>query len=172
MGKISVDAFLREYGIAAKQKDSAMETFIKKHIVVDYVNFINKEDVCNRIVEVTCHSEILNKRIVIINSPARYILFIMNLISLYTDIDIIFEDGLINQYDKLNKAGAISVLIDAIPEAEYSEFNTILNMKIDDFMNNEYSLISVLRNFKEELSISKDNINSVIETIMKQEESE
>ena len=42
MKKISIDAFLREYGVVAKQKGTAMETFIKKHIVTDYIDFIQK----------------------------------------------------------------------------------------------------------------------------------
>ena len=46
MGKISVDAFLREYKVAAKQKDSVVEDFVKKHITTKYVGFITKSVYC------------------------------------------------------------------------------------------------------------------------------
>lgn len=173
MGKISVDAFLREYGIAAKQKDSAMETFIKKHVVVDYIDFMQKDVVCTSIIKTTCYVKSGDKDIVKINSIGRYMLFIMNLIKLYTDIDIEFKDDItIQQYDKLNKVGAINTIISAIPESEYSEFSTILNMKMDDFRDNEYSIVALLYNIKNELVISEDIINSAIETIVKENSNE
>ena len=42
MEKISVDAFLREYNVAAKQKGTAVETFIKKHIVKKNIPYLEK----------------------------------------------------------------------------------------------------------------------------------
>ena len=161
---ISVDAFLREYNVAAKQKGSAMETFIKKHITTEYVDFITKSVHCETIVKTTCHKKQEDREFVVIDSTSRYLFFVMKLIQLYTDIDI-NNDNVVEDYDKLNKAGAVNVIITAIPETEYSEFSTLLNMKMDDFRDNEYSITALLYNFKESLSLSEEVMNAVIEEL-------
>lgn len=169
MGKISVDAFLREYGVAAKQKGTAMETFINKHIVVGYVPFITKDVYCTSIIKATCYIEEGGKQFVKINSPARYIFCMMRLIDLYTDIEINTED-LVGDYDKLNEVGAIDKLIKGIPDAEYAEFSTILNMKLDDLRDNEYSITAILHNFIKSLGMSEDIIEAALQEIKKQAE--
>lgn len=169
MGKISVDAFLRQYGVADKQKGTAMKDFIKKHIVTDYVSFLEKEVTCTNIVNSTTRIIEKNKEILKINSSARYLLFVMRLIDIYTDIEIDFTDAkYVYQYDDLNKVGAIGNLIAAIPEREYSEFSTLLNMKLDDFRDNEYSITALLYNLKQSFSLSEEVINSVIDELQKQ----
>lgn len=169
MGKISVDAFLREYSVAAKQKGTAMENFIKKHIVTEYIPYIEKDVVCTRIMYATCYAD-KDRRIVKFNTPTRQILFNMNLIDLYTDIEISFKDDeTIKQYDKLMSSGAIYLLIDAISETEYMEFSTLLDMKIDDLISNEYSLTAILYNLKESIGISSEVIGAAIEAITKEE---
>ena len=64
MGKISLDAFLREYKVAAKQKDSAMENFIKKHITTDYIDFLQKDTICASIIKATTHVQSTDRNIV------------------------------------------------------------------------------------------------------------
>ena len=168
---ISVEMFCKTYKANLKAKDKTFEDFIKKHITTDYINFNMKDAICTNIIKTSCYEKSGDREIIKINSLARYMLFIMNLIKEYTDIEIEFKDGkAVEQYDELNKIGAISTLISAIPESEYAEFNTILNMKLDDLRDNEYSVIAFLYNFKESLSISEDVINSAIEMIVKQDE--
>lgn len=170
MGKITVDAFLREYSVAAKQKGSAMETFIKKHIVTQYVPYLEKDVLCTRIIYATCYAD-KDRRIIKFNTPGRLLLFNMNLINLYTDIEISFKnDETTKQYDKLMEVGAIYLLINAIPETEYTEFVTLLNMKLDDLRDNEYSLEAFLYDLKKSYSISEDIINSALEELKKQVE--
>lgn len=170
MGKITVDAFLREYSVVAKQKGSAMETFIKKHIVTQYVPYLEKDVLCTRIIYATCYAD-KDRRIIKFNTPGRLLLFNMNLINLYTDIEISFEnDETTKQYDKLMEVGAIYLLINAIPETEYTEFVTLLNMKLDDLRDNEYSLEALLYDLKKSFSISEDIINSALEELKKQVE--
>lgn len=169
MGKISIDAFLREYGVAAKQKGSAMESFIKKHIVSDYIGFIEKTVICDSIVKATCHVNEGDMEFVQINSANRYLFFVMKIIDLYTDIEInVTEGNLADQYDKLNKVGAIESILEYIPEREYSEFNTLLNMKLDDLRDNEYSITALLYNLKKSSSLSSDAIGTAIEEILKE----
>ena len=167
MGKISVDAFIREYGVAAKQKGSAMDSFIDKHITTKYIDFIRKSVICDGIVDSTCHIVDGDRKLVKVNSANRYLFFVMKLIENYTDIEFANEE-VVETYDKLNEIGAIDVIVGSIPKSEYSEFQTILNMKMDDFRDNEYSLTAFLYNLKESFSISEEVINSVIEELQKE----
>lgn len=161
MGKISVDAFIREYKVAAKQKDSVVEDFVKKHITTKYIGFLTKLAYCTNIVKASTHIKDGDREIIKINSDSRYLFFVMRLIQLYTDIEFKNEDT-VSAYDKLNEVGAINELIAAIPEAEYSEFSTLLNMKMDDFRENEYSLTALAYNLKQSFSLSEELINEVI----------
>ena len=161
MGKISVDAFLREYKVAAKQKDSVVKDFVKKHIATKYVGFITKSAYCDNIVKASCHIKDGDREFIKINSANRDLFFAMRLLQLYTDIEFKEED-IVTEYDKLNEAGAINELIAAIPESEYSEFSTLLNRKMDDFRENEYSLTALVYNLKQSFSLSEEVINEVL----------
>lgn len=162
MGKISVDRFLREYSVADKQNGSAMETFIKKHIVTDYVDYITKNVYCDSIINSTCYVKDGDKKLVKFNSATRYVFFNMKLIELYTDIEINADD-LIGEYDKLNKSGAVHNIIAMIPDFEYSEFRMLLDMKLDDLRDNEYSITALLSNLKESFSLFEEVINEVLQ---------
>jgi hypothetical protein len=167
---ITVEMFCKTYKANSKAKDKTFEDFIKKHITKEYISFLEKEVMCTSIIEATCHTQSGDRKIFKINSTGRYLLFIMRLIDLYTDIEIDFTDGkFVEQYDELNKIGAINVLVNAIPENEYAEFNTILNMKMDDIRDNEYSITAFIYNLKESLSISEEVINSALESIIEKE---
>ena len=173
MGKISVDAFLKQYSVAAKQKGSAMEDFMKKHIITDYIDYLTKDTMCTNIVTATTRIKNGDRTILRIDSSAQFMLFIMNLINSYTDIEIEFKDTkFVKQYDALNKVGAIDDIVQAIPKKEYSEFSTLLNMKMDDFRDNEYSVTALLNNLKQSFSLSEEVINSVIDELQKQAKEE
>ena len=165
MGKISVDNFVKMYTVNSKAKDNTFKEFIKKHIVVDYVNYLQKCALCESLVKITTHIKDGTKEIVKVDSATRYLMFIMRLIDLYTDIEIEFKDGkFAEQYDKLNKVGAIIVLTEAIPVAEYAEFNMVLNMKLSDFESNEYSLTALLYNTKQSLSLTSEVITEALKS--------
>lgn len=169
MGKISVEAFLKQYSVAAKQKGSAMEDFMKKHIITDYIDYLTKNTMCTNIVTATTRIKNGDRTILRIDSSAQFMLFIMNLINSYTDIEIEFKDTkFVKQYDALNKVGAIDDIVQAIPEKEYTEFTTLLNMKMDDFRDNEYSITALLYNLKESFSILEEVIKKAIEEIQEQ----
>ena len=161
MGKINVDGFLREYSVAAKQQGSAMQTFIKKHIVNDYVDFMTKCAYCDRIIDTTCRKKDGERSIIRFDSVTQGLFFVMRLIDLYTDIEINNND-LIGDYDKLTKSGAIKYLIDNIPKSEYNEFSGILDMKLDDLRDNEYSITALLYNLKQSFSLSEEVITDVL----------
>ena len=164
---ITVDMFVKTYKANAKAKDKTFEEFINKHITTKYISYINKVAYCDSIVKATCHIKDGDREIIKVNSPNRYMFFTMKLIQLYTDINI-NDDNVVGDYDSLNEIGAINVLMAAIPESEYTEFSTLLNMRMDDFYDNEYSINALLYNLKESFSLSEEVINSVLEELQKQ----
>ena len=162
---ITVENYVKMYKANSKAKDKTFEDFMKKHIVKDYIPFVEKCVWCDNIVKVSCHSTEGEHEYVKINSANRYVAFVMRLIDLYTDIEIDFKDAkFVGQYDELNKVGAINALITSIPEDEYSEFTTILNMKMDDFRDNEYSVTALLYNLRKSFSLSEEVIDKVLES--------
>lgn len=165
MGKISVEAFLKEFKVASKQKDSVVKECVDKHIATQYIPILEKDVYCNSIINASCYRKEEDKEYVKFNSVARFIGFTMRLISLYTDIEIDFNDGkFVNQYDELNKVGAIEYIIESIPVSEYAEFSTILNMKLDDLRDNEYSITALLYNLKQNISLSGEALAEVLDS--------
>ena len=163
---ITVDMFVKTYKVNSKAKDKTFEEFIQKHITRKYIPFLEKASYCDGIINATCYKTDGDRKLVSFNSCFRYLIFVMKLIEYYTDIEI-NGDNVAGDYDKLNEIGAINVLISAIPESEYAEFSTILNMKSDDMRDNEYSTTALLYNLKETLSISEEVFKSLIEELQK-----
>ena len=164
---ITVDMFVKTFKANVKAKDKTFEEFINKHITTKYVSYINKVAHCDSIIKATCHIKDGDREIIKVNSPNCCMFFKMKLIQLYTDINI-NDDNVVGDYDSLNEIGAINVLMAAIPESEYTEFSTLLNMRMDDFYDNEYSINALLYNLKESFSLSEEVINSVLEELQKQ----
>lgn len=161
---ISVDMFVKTYKANSKAKDKTFEEFINKHITTQYVPFITKNVICDGIVSACCYIKEGDREIVKIDSPSRYLFFVTKMIETYTDIDfnITEENNLAVIYDKLNEIGAVDVLIAAIPEREYTEFSTILNMKMDDFRDNVYSPTALGYNLKKSIALSDEVITSAL----------
>ena len=170
--KTSVDMFVKTFKVNSKAKDKTFEDFIKKHITTQYISYLEKCVYCDGIIKSSSYIKDGDKEIVKIDSSRRYLFFIMRLIQLYTDLDIKNENGYnpVDDYDKLNEVGAIEALIAAIPQSEYTEFSTLLDMKMDDFIENEYSIKAFAYNLKESLKISEDIINSVLADLQKKSE--
>jgi len=168
---MKVEDFVKKYKATPKLVD------LKKHVVNKYVPYLEKIALCTNIVNSTSHIETKDKRqLVKINTPARYVLFTMYILNTYTDLDVDFtEDNFVKDYDMLKEAGLIEAFLDIdkntgkslIPLSEYVEFNTVLNMALDDLRDNEYSLTAMAYNFKESLHISEDILNEVIKEIEK-----
>lgn len=136
---------------------------LSKHLKTKYIPYIEKMSLCHQIVDVTSHKVVDNRKLISINTPVRYMLFITKLISLYTDIEIIFDNAEnAKQYDALAEAGLIDQVVGIIPSEEFETFNLVLNMVLDDFRDNEYSITALLYNFKESLHISEELIEEIV----------
>lgn len=129
--KISVIEFVDGYKKCSTQQ--LKNNYIKSKLVINsYVDFLKKCFICDKVIEASCDN---SSECIIVNSSFRYLFFIRSMISLYTNIGI-DDNDYSSWYDTLNECGALTAIMSKIPEAEVEECNTILQMKVDDFMNN------------------------------------
>ena len=161
---ISVDMFVKTFKANSKAKEKTFEEFIEKHITTQYVPYLTKCTVCEGIVKACCYFKDGDREFVRIDSCNRYLFFTMKMIELYTDIEfnITEENNLAVIYDKLAEIGATKVLMAAIPEDEYVEFSAILSMKMDDFMDNQYSLTALAYDLKKSIDLSDEVLTDVL----------
>lgn len=138
--------------LKTEQLKNDFANYITGHIVVDYIPFAKKADLCKRIVDVCNYISIGNGekmiRVYKQDSVAMHILFTLTLIDQYTDIEINYEN-IIEDYDALEKYGLINLLISAIPENECNAFDDIMEMIIEDIHENERSIAGMTQGIKD-----------------------
>ena len=72
-----------------------------------------------------------------LNSPMRYILFVMTVVDKYTNIEVNFGN-IMPEFDALNSNSLIEIIFDKVGDKEMAEFNTVVDMVLNDFMANKY----------------------------------
>ena len=117
------------------------DDFIAKHLTNLYVSYARKIAEAHKIVDLTMYKEVNGVRHFWHDTPTQYNLFIQRLIANYTDIEM---DNPLEDYDSLDALGLIEKIIAIIPQSEYSEFNTVLKMVVDDEINNIRSIPSYI----------------------------
>lgn len=115
---------------STKLKDEFLKTQIK---IIPYLDYGTKMFLAQNIIDKSC----LKDGNLHIDSCKKYILYIYTVIKFYTNIDINEKDIMI-QYDLLDRNNLVEKILKLIPEKELITFNTILDMKQNDLMNNKY----------------------------------
>lgn len=133
---MTVQEFIDGYN-AANNK----EKYIEKHIVNKYVPYEEKCLDCKNIIESTSFITIGDNKVFKRDTPATRLFFDLTLVDKYTDVDINYKNPA-SEYNLLQESG-VNVLINAmIPEMEFITYNNLLSMTIDDFMENNRSIVS------------------------------
>lgn len=132
---MDIGKFIDEY--VATKDPSAKERLAKKHVKTTYVSYAKKIDDAKRIVKHSCYDA--DERFMV-NSPMRYMLFIICVVTNYTDLEFSKENTL-EQFDLLLKHGIAEMLISIIGN-DYGSFETVLNMTFDDEYENNRSITS------------------------------
>lgn len=148
---MKVDEFIKKYNVA-KDKDK----FLNDSITTQYVPYHEKMTDCEMIILST--TKIDNE--FRINSPMRFMLFVTTLLSRYTEIGE--DEDILTVFETLDEIGLIDQVISKIPEKEYASYNTILNMELDDYMENNRSITAYISNKVKELEIP---FKALMETI-------
>ena len=151
MSKITVDKFIQEFKV---QKEDSKLSYVKRHIVTDYINYENKIATCAKIIDASCYQDIGGKHVVSFNSPMKYVLYIFNIITNYTDIEV--SENWMDDFNKLTKNRCevndeeytlIDMIVGNISPCEIQQFGDILDCMIEDLKLNEYTVVSKINSF-------------------------
>lgn len=137
---ITVKEFVEKYNKLTS--DELKIQFLKSVVKDKYIPFENKVTICEKIVESSYYVKTKDKngieiKKLHINSPAKHMLYHMNIVNNYTVIDVDFKNCL-EEFNLLNKNGFIENMFCFMPRREMEEFTSILNMVESDILQNEY----------------------------------
>ena len=149
---MKIDEFIKKYN-DVKDKDK----FLNDCIITTYVPYHEKMTDCEMVIISTTKIENEFR----INSPMRFMLFITTLLSRYTEIGK--DEDVLTVFETLDENDLIDKIISKIPEREYTSYNTILNMELDDYMENNRSITAYISGKIKDLEIP---VKSLFEAIM------
>lgn len=140
----NVIGFIGEY--EKQLSNTEKENFLKSKLKAEkYLPYEDKLLFAENIVQNTSYAMIndgnglkMTDRIKI-NSPMRYILFVMTIVDKYTNIEVNFKD-IMPEFNSLNQNNMIEIIFSKIGDKEIGEFNTVVEMVLNDFMANEYEI--------------------------------
>ena len=140
------------------------EAYVEKHVKKTYLPIDEKLRICESIAHTTTHTrdEATGRERYAVNTPVRFVLFMMTTIDRYTDVDVDFEN-LAAEFDSLDKHGLIDLVIAHIDGHEFTTFNTFLEMAVDDISENERDIVSWLDNLKDAISLVLAETQKAIE---------
>lgn len=138
--KMTVKEFIKKYNALTESKTKI--DFVKMNIITKYVPYEQKVTICENIVDVSYYVKTKDingneTKKIHINSTASYMLYRLNIVNNYTSINIDFKNSL-EDYNSLNKSGLLDIIFYSIPDEEIAEFDMILEMVKNDFMQNKY----------------------------------
>lgn len=119
------------------------DEYLHSRITKTYIPYEEKVALCKAIVNGTTHVNVDGETLYQKNTPAQFVNYALTLISRYTDIEIDFDNVLV-EYNRLDEQDLINKLISIIPEREYASWNRIMQMTNDDAYDNERSIASML----------------------------
>lgn len=134
---MKIKDFIKHFNMLTNDEDK--DAFLKQTIVTTYVPFIEKANICTKVINDTWYQkdEITEKKKLHITSTGTYVLYTMAVINKYTSLEVDFKNT-VAQYDLLNNGNYLGMLMSYIPENELVEFRRILEMTQNDVMENEY----------------------------------
>lgn len=136
--------FAKQYEEKLNNNDRA--TFLKTKLKVEnYIEYAEKVLIAENIVRSSSYAiskdkdsgELMETTQIHINSPMRYVLFVMSIVNKYTNIEVNFNNIMI-EFDALNRNGLLELIMKKIGDKEITEFQTVVDMILNDFMTNEY----------------------------------
>lgn len=139
--KIKLEELVNEY--CSKKTQLEKDSVIKKQVQVEqYVDYAMKVAVSRTVIKKICLDEETME--FQLNTPERYIGFVLASIGLYTNIDVGDEDDY-TTYDLIQKDGFAKSLAKHISSSteDYAEFSLVWNMCFED-IKEYYSSIEVL----------------------------
>lgn len=138
----NVKSFVEEYEKCSNNDDKAK--FLKSKLKTEkYLPYADKLTLAENIVNHSSYAMIKEDGVlkktdrIALNSPMRYILFVMTVVDKYTNIEVNFKN-IMPDFDALNFNGLIEAIFEKVGDKETAEFNTVVDMVLNDFMANKY----------------------------------
>ncbi len=138
----NVKSFVEEYEKQTTDADKAK--FLRSKLKTEkYMPYADKLAIAENIVKSSSYAmikedgELKQTDRIALNSPMRYILFVMTVVDKYTNIEVNFKN-VMPEFDALNFNGLIEIIFEKIGDKEMAEFNTVVDMVLNDFMANKY----------------------------------
>lgn len=158
---MTVDAFVKQIAMN-KDKEKYVETIMKSI----YVPYEEKHAKCENIIRSTSivKDETTGVEIYKRNTPAFNLLYNMTLIDTYTSIDVDFSQ-ILKDYNTLEGNGYVDFLLKHISPIEYKSWNIMVQWVMNDYMENNRSLISYLDSKLGALDKTAESIADVIKEI-------
>ena len=145
---MTAEQFINNYNTATDK-----DKFLYDCITKQYIPYHEKISDCTGIVKATTEKD----GCFVINTPAQFMLFSTLFISKYTDIEL-KEDNILDIFEKLDELDLINKIISNIPEKEYNSYNTIFNMVLNDYMENNRNIMSFIDTKIKAIGLSFDVI--------------
>lgn len=156
----NVKSFVEEYEKCSNNDDKAK--FLKSKLKTEkYMPYADKLALAENIVKSSSYAMVKEGDAlkqtdrIALNSPMRYILFVMTIVDKYTNIEVNFKN-IMPDFDALNFNGLIEVIFDKIGTKETAEFNTVVEMVLNDFMANKYQ-------FKNYINDALSKVSGIVE---------
>lgn len=158
---MKIDMFLKLY--ESKQTPESKEKLVADHVKNIQVKYSDKVDRAGIIAKHSYYekqvgADGVEREVFHQNSAAKYMLYYLTLVDLYTDLEIDFKESL-DTFEKIN-GSILDTIISYIDDRELKEFQMLLEFACDDILTNEYEMHSFIRNQAERFGSLIGNIIS------------
>lgn len=145
---MKIEKFINGFKMLANEnmKDKYVKDSLKYK---KYLPFNEKVVICDKIVKCTSYENVYDENNNIIDqkikidSRARVLFHILSLIKYYTNLEFDMANAA-EVFDSLNELKLTEKILDNISEDERSEFQTLLDMTTNDFIQNNMSFESIV----------------------------
>mgnify|MGYP003293055073 CR=1 FL=1 len=127
----NVKSFVEEYEKCSNNDDKAK--FLKSNLKTEkYMPYADKLTRAENIVKSSSYAmikedgKLKQTDRIALNSPMRYILFVMTVVDKYTNIEVNFNN-IMPDFDALNFNSLIEIIFEKIGDKETAEFNTVVD---------------------------------------------
>lgn len=157
---MKIDTFIALY--KTKKTDEDKLNAVKQIMKNKRVSYADKVDRAGIIAKNSYHQKQKDingeeREVFFQNSAAKYMLYSLTLVDLYTNLEIDFKQSL-ESFEKIN-GELLDAIIMSIDERERKEFQMLLEFACDDLMVNEYELHAFVRE-------QVDRFGSLIGTVL------
>lgn len=136
---MKLDTFLKLYSV--RKSTEEREALVKEHITNTHVSYTDKCDRAELIARSSYYIKEkdengIEQRVFHQNSAAKYMLYSLTVVDMFTDIDVDFKNS-VEFFEKIN-GSILDYIVLNVDERELKEFRMLVDFACDDLITNEY----------------------------------